>query len=249
MTTIAGVPIGEGRCKVVAEISNNHNSDYDRCVRLVQAARDAGADVIKFQAYTPAELVDLRGDGPAPEPWGAQGWTMGALYAKAQTPLKWFPRLATYCTDNGIPWFSSVFGTGSLALLEALDCPTYKLASLDYGKRSLARAVAHTGKPVVQSCSHVNAPRTCDVALWCPPGYPQAPASFVGRFGARRYAGFSYHGTDPLVPALAAAHGAAVVECHVMLDDEPSELESNVSLTISQLGALVSMLGTVEAWG
>lgn len=245
---IAGVPVGDGRCKVIAEISNAHNGNFDRCVRLIQAARDVGADIIKFQAYTPAELVQLRGGGPAPDPWGSAGWSMADLYAKAQTPLNWFPRLVDYCAEYGIPWFSSVFGTGSLALLDALGCPTYKLASLDYGRRTLARAVAMTGKPVVQSCAHATAPRTCEVALWCPPGYPQAPTSFLGRFGAKRYHGFSYHGTDPLVPALAAAHGATVVECHVMLDDEPSELESNVCLTIRQLGGLVSMLGTVEAW-
>jgi N-acetylneuraminate synthase len=246
MMTIAGVPIGDGRCKVVAEISNNHNGDYDRCLRLIRAARYVGADLIKFQCYSPAELLDLRGAGPAPEPWGSQGWSMADLYAKAQTPFNWFPRLATYCAEQGIPWFSSVFGSGSLALLEALDCPAYKLASLDFGKRALNRMVRSTGKPVIQSCAHDTAPKTCDVALWCPPGYPQAPQGFNGRF--RGYGGFSYHGTDPLVPLLAAAHGARVVECHVQLDDEPSELEAGVSLTIRQLGWLVSAIGTVDAW-
>lgn len=235
-----------GRPIVIAEISNNHNGNLENCLQLVMAAHDVGADIVKFQAYTPAELVQLRGNGPAPEPWGSQGWTLEALYGKAQTPLKWFPKLADFCRDHGIPWFSSVFGMGSLALLEVLDCPTYKLASLDYGKRNLARAVAATGKPVVGSCSHATAPRSYDVALWCPPGYPQAPASFQGRFKA--YDGFSYHGTDPVVPLLAAAHGAKVIECHIQLDDEPSELEANVSLTIRQLGWLVSALGTVEAW-
>lgn len=242
---IAGVTIGEGRTRLVAEIGNGHNGDLDRCLRLVQAAHDAGADLVKFQAYTPAELVLLRGDGPAPDPWGSQGWTMASLYAKAQTPLKWFPRIATYCADHGIPWFSSVFGAGSLALLEALDCPAYKLAALDYGKRKLHAAVVATGKPVIRSCSHVNAPQACDVALWCPPGYPQEPVGLAGRF--RRYDGFSYHGTDPVVPLLAAAHGARVLEVHVQLDDEPSELEPNVSLTVRQLGWLASALGAEEA--
>ncbi len=272
MTTIAGVPIGEGRnrlyfvseedtsgivwvagvpicqshCRLVAEIGNAHNGDFDRCLRLVQAAHEAGADLVKFQAYSPAELVDLRGDGPAPEPWGSQGWTMETLYAKAQTPLKWFPRLATYCADAGIPWFSSVFGNGSLALLEALECPAYKLASLDYGKRQLLRAVRGTGKPLIQSYGHGKAPRTCEVPMFCVPGYPQAPSSFQGHF--RALEGYSYHGTDPLVPLVAAALGAAVVECHVQLDDEPSELEANVSLTMTQLAWLRGALDTVEAW-
>jgi N-acetylneuraminate synthase len=247
MTHLAGVPIGtEYPCRVIAEIGNAHNGGYDRCLRLIDGAMEAGADIIKFQTYTAGELVSLRGDGPAPEPWGTQGWTMRALYDKAATPLKWFPRLATYCNDNRIPWFSSVFGDGSLALLEALDCPAYKMASLDYGKRHLLRSLRSTGKPLVASCAAVNAPTTCDVALWCPGGYPQDAVSFTGRFG--KYAGFSYHGIDAVVPLLAAAHGANVVECHVQLDDEPSELEASVSLRMRQLGWLTSALAAERVW-
>lgn len=225
-------------------MSNNANGDLHLAIEHVERAKDAGADFIKFQCYTPAELVELRGDGPAPDPWGAEGWTMANLYAKAATPLKWFPALVQRCDDLGLPWFSSVFGNGSLALLEALECPVYKLAALDYGQRRLLKAVQATGKPLIRSSPHDRAPKDC-ISLYCPSGYPQTPTSLAP---LKHYDGLSYHGTDPLIPVLAAYNGAKIVECHVQLHDAPSELEANVSLTDRQFAAMASMISTAGLW-
>ena len=232
--------------QLIAELSNAHNGDLGRALAIIEACAEAGVSAMKFQAYTPAELCLLRGDGPAPEPWGSQGHTMRSLYERAQTPLKWFPKLVAKCDDVGLPWFSSVFGVGSLALLEALDCPRYKLASLDYGKRTLLNAVRETGKPIIRSCNAERAPNRDDTWLYCPPGYPQ-PKAGLATIKAGHYDGYSYHGTDPLVPTLAVVHGARLVEFHVQLcDDEPSELEENVSLSISQVGEVVRMVRRAE---
>lgn len=241
---IAGVEIGPGHpCRTVAELSNASNGDLDRALRICEAAREAGADFLKLQCYSPQELVELRGDGPAPEPWGSNGWTMRRLYEKAATPYRHVMEVAKACDDIGLPWFSSVFGAGSLALLEALDCPAYKLAALDYDQRKLRKMVEGTGKPVLRSSPHEKPP--AGFALWCPPGYPQT--SFNLREAMKRYPGFSYHGTDPFVPALAAAYGAQLVEVHFQLNDEPSELEANVSLTASQFRDMVGMIRRAEA--
>lgn len=236
--------------KIIAEMSNAHNGSLDRALAIVDAVAESGADYLKMQAYTPAELVALRGDGPAPEPWGSQGWTMRDLYTKAQTPLKWFSKIVERCEAHGLKWFSSVFGPGSLAFMEAIDCPMYKLAALDYDKRALRKAVEATGKPLIRSCPNDTRPNGKATVLWCPPGYPQdyvgAPLRDMMPHGRmmRRFDGLSYHGTDPFVPALAAAYGAEWLEVHVQLDDEPSELEAHVSLTMSQLADLVRMVRT-----
>lgn len=224
--------------RVIAELSNAHNGDLALAHRLVDACADAGATHFKTQAYTPAELVALRGDGPAPDPWGAQGWTMRSLYEQAQTPLRWLPELAQHAKDRGMIWFSSVFGIGSLAFLEAIDCPIYKLAAIDFGRRGLRAEVESTGKPVIRSVPSTHRPQGNAEVFYCPPGYPQNDLhglrQIVGRFD-----GFSYHGTDAFVPALAIAYGVDTVECHVQLDDVPSKLEANVCLTVSQLADLV----------
>jgi len=244
---IAGLPIGPDQpVRVVAELSNNHNGDIQLAMDWLEAVKETGADIVKFQCYQPDELVLLRGDGPAPEPWGSDGWTMRHLYEKAQTPLEWFPLLTGYCKGLDLPWFSSVFGTHSLDVLEWEDCPTYKLAALDHGKDELLEAVRATGKPLVRSCADWSPPCTDDAWLYCPPGYPQEPVPLGSMF--RIYHGFSYHGTDPGVPLMAATLGASVIECHVQLDDVPSELEADVSLTVSQLADLVASIRRMEEW-
>ena len=117
---IAGVAVGRGHpCRVIWEVSNNHNGDRDRCGRIIDAAKAAGVDFCKFQAYTPDELIAMRGDGKAPDPWGASGWEMRDLYEHAKTPLDWFPKIAAHCERVGMPWFASVFGRESLDALAA----------------------------------------------------------------------------------------------------------------------------------
>lgn len=252
---ISGVEIGAGQpCRFVAEMSNAHNGSFDRAIRLIDAAKAAGTDFIKFQCYTPDELVALRGDGPAPDPWGSEGWSMHDLYTKAQTPHDWFPGLVMHCQQIGMPWFSSVFGAESLALLESLGCPAYKIARLDNAAEALAMAVERAGKPMIFSEAYhgESAIVAGELAyLYCPPGYPQERFAFGslpwtdGLFPAR-FDGFSYHGTDPLPCIVAATLGAKIIEAHFQLDHWPSELEANVSLTASAFREMVDTVRKVE---
>lgn len=227
---------------LVAELSNAHNGVLRNAELLIWEALHAGADVVKFQAYTPDELVALRGDGPAPAPWGAQGWTMRRLYERARTPLEWFPRLVELCGMLDIPWFASVFGPDSLAAMQALDCPVYKLASLDAEAVGLSNLVCGAGMPVIRSWPGEVAPTTNDTWLYCPPGYPQAKGP-VEHMEERGFGGFSYHGTDPMVPSKAVAFGAKIIEVHFQLDDPPSALEAHVSFTPEAFRAMRTACG------
>ena len=227
---------------VIAEIGNAHNGGLQRAHRLIEESAKAGASAAKFQCYTIPELCALRGTAKdemvTVEPWTHM--TMGELYGLAETPHSWFPSLIRKCKEVGIPWFSSVFGMDSLALLEKLGCPAYKLASLDVEQHAFRRAVLQTGKLVIQSAPHFWYIKGVQM-LYCPPGYPQdgsiAAMDAIKDF-MRVCDGFSYHGTNPDVPLYAKECGAKIIEVHVQLDDEPSELEQNVSLTISQLREL-----------
>ena len=109
---IAGVDVGpDYPCRIIAEVSNNHNGSIETAFRIIEQAAMAGADWIKFQAYGVDELCEHRGtdrDGPAPP--DRPGMTMGELYSKARTPYAWFPDMIAKCDDLEIPWFSSVLG-------------------------------------------------------------------------------------------------------------------------------------------
>lgn len=248
---IANVAIGGSNpCRFVAELSNNHNGDLARAHRLIDAAKATGAEFVKFQAYTPDELVALRGDGPAPEPWGSQGYTMRSLYERARTPLEWLPELFAHARDIGLVPFSSVFGEESLAALEAVNCPAYKIARLDNASESLFGLIADTAKPVIVSMDYDDNPDPTDEVdyrdtlwLYCPSGYPQTSIRFQRCPG---WEGFSFHGTDATPCVVAATLGAKIIEAHMMLADEPSELEANVSLTEHQFGQMIENVRRVE---
>lgn len=244
---IAGVEVGPDQpCRVVAEISNNHNGKLENAIRLIDGAAAAGADFVKFQAYTPDELVRLRGDGPAPEPWGSEGWSMRDLYEKAQTPHEWFPEMVAECESVGVPWFSSVFGGLSLGLLKRLGCPAYKIAALDVDTEFALFAQSDWGNegrpPIIASSRNGRIP-WADLTLYCPPGYPQewesllVDATVAGVHLTDGTDGVSYHGTD-VNAAKMLTTGQQMLEVHVQLDDVPSELEANVSLTVSDLRML-----------
>jgi sialic acid synthase SpsE len=253
---ISGIEIGGSNpCRFVAEISCNHGGSLDRAFRLIEAAKDSGADFVKFQAYTAEELVSLRGDGPAPEPWGSQGWTMRSLYEKAQTPLEWFPKLFQHARDIGIVPFSSVFGLESLVVLEKCACPAYKIARLDNEKDGLIDAVRSRRKPVIISTDKLDDragywPRA-DCWLYCAPGYPtdikdiSLPVWF-GRQQPESYIGMSSHCLDKRLPVAAVARGCKLIEMHFQDAEESSELEANVSLYPHEFREMIANVRVVE---
>jgi sialic acid synthase SpsE len=236
-------------CAIVAEIGNAHNGSFGRAIKLLNAARSCEASAAKIQSYTVDELIALRGDGPAPAQWGEQGYTMRTLYEKAQTPLHWLPYLFGHARRIGLPLFSSVFGPDSLAALEAAGCPAYKIARLDNQSGDIYRMVKATGKPVIMSAARGETfPHDVDAVLSCNPGYPQTDLSFWPQEFEDRapVVGYSYHGTDPQPCIDAATIGASIVEAHFMLDAEPSELESNVSLGESAFRRMVDDVRATE---
>lgn len=246
---LAGVEVGKGQpCRFVFEMSNAHNGDLGQALKLIHTAKAVGCDLVKFQAYTADELVRLRGDGPAPSPWGDDGWTMRRLYEKARTPLEWFPALAAECAAVGIPWFASVFGPTSLAAMEAIKCPAYKIARLDNTSLALAQAIAETGKITLMSRAKDERPKayTDTYFLYCPPGYP-ADADWLPEFREFGHIGLSFHSATARITVLAAvARGCKIVEMHGHLGAEPSELEAEFSLDEDQWRSLIAGVRIVE---
>src|SRR5262249_17497448 len=92
---------------IVAEMSANHNQDFDQAARILKAAKDAGADAIKLQTYTPDTLtIDCNNEYFQVKGTLWNGRTLHDLYDEAYTPWDWQPRLKEIANDLGLDLFS-----------------------------------------------------------------------------------------------------------------------------------------------
>src|SRR5690606_18361042 len=191
--TVAQHRIGQDhRPFVVAEMSGNHNGDLGRALAIVDMIAESGAQSVKLQTYR-ADTITIDADGPAfrvsegHELWG--GKNLYQLYEEAHTPWEWHAPIFERAREHGLVPFSSPFDDTAVDLLEDLDAPLYKIASLEIGDIPLLRRVARTGKPVVLSTGAANisdvdlAVRTIRaegndqiVVLGCTSSYPASPA-------------------------------------------------------------------------
>lgn len=226
------------RVFVIAEAGVNHNGDPELARKLVQAAADAGADAVKFQAFRTDRLV--RGDAPKAEyqkrTTGETGGQHGMLERLELSPQA-FAGLADRARARGIEFMATPFDEDSADLLERLGMARFKIGSGDITHLPLLRHVARKGRPVILSTGMsaledvqgaldaVRAAGAGDVCLLhCVSDYPTKAAdanlrvmeTLRERF--RVPVGFSDHTEGAAVAVAAAALGAAVLEKHLTLD-------------------------------
>src|SRR5206468_3848589 len=100
---------GSAPCYLVAEVSANHNQSFDRAVEIIKAARQAGADAVKLQTYTPDSLtIDCSREWfqiPSNSLWA--GRTLYELYGDAYTPWEWHADLFRIARESGLDCFST----------------------------------------------------------------------------------------------------------------------------------------------
>ena len=136
---------------IVAELSGNHNQDYNRALELVHAAKEAGADAIKLQTYT-ADTITIDCNDPIFQINEGTIWdgrTLYDLYQEAYTPWEWQPRIMEEATKLGMECFSSPFDFTSVDFLEEMNVPAYKIASYEINDIPLIRKVAKLHKPII----------------------------------------------------------------------------------------------------
>lgn len=264
---IAGREIGRGHPTfVIAEMSGNHNQSYEQSLRILEAAKAAGADAIKLQTYT-ADTITLRCDNEYFRVGGTiwNGRNLHDLYAEAHTPWEWQPNLKARADELGITLFSSPFDTTSVDFLESLGVPAYKIASFEIVDIPLLQRVAATGRPVIVSTGMATtaeieeAVRTLrdagarDIALLrCVSAYPAEPEDMnlltiphmAQRFGVP--AGLSDHTLSSAVAVAAVALGACIVEKHLTLSRGDGGPDSAFSLEPDEFAGLVRDIRTTE---
>ena len=252
---------------IIAEMSGNHNMDYERAVKIVEAAKKAGADAIKLQTYT-ADTITLNSDAPCFQITQGTLWdgtTLHKLYEEAYTPWEWQPKLKELANSLGMDCFSSPFDFTSVDFLEKMDVPAYKIASFEITDIPLIKKVASTGKPVIISTGIATvedielALKTCKEAgnenvilLKCSSAYP-APYESINlntmvdmadKFGC--IMGLSDHTMGSAVSIAAVAMGAKVIEKHLTLARADGGVDAAFSMEPQEFKEMVEGIRNVE---
>lgn len=266
---IEGRSIGPGMpVYVIAELSANHNQDFDRAVRLLRAAKDAGADAVKLQTYTP-DTITIRSDRPEFRIGGGTPWDDRMLYdlfAEAAMPWEWQPKLKQIAGELGLVLFSTPFDSTAVDFLEEMQVPAYKIASFELVDLPLLRRVGETGKPLILSTGTATlaeideAVRTIRSAggrqlalLKCTSAYP-ATAGDMNLRAIPHLAeafdvpvGLSDHTLEPAVPVAAVAVGACIIEKHLTLSRDRGGPDSAFSLEPDEFQQMVRAVRAAHA--
>lgn len=251
---------------IIAEMSANHGQDFDRAVKIIEAAAAAGADAIKLQTYTP-DTITINSDNEFFSIQGTlwDGRNLYDLYGEAFTPWDWQPKLKDIANGLGLDLFSSPFDSTAVEFLEEMRVPAYKIASFELVDIGLIQAVARTGKPTIMSTGMatlaeideaVTAFRSVggsDLALLkCNSAYPAPPEdmnlhtipNLAEAFGVT--IGISDHTLGIEVPVAAVALGTAIIEKHFTLSRSTPGPDSAFSLEPHEFKAMVDAVRLTE---
>jgi len=252
---------------VIAEISANHNHEFEQAAKIVRAAKDAGADAVKLQTYT-ADTITLRSDQECFVVKGGTLWdgkTLHNLYGEAFMPWEWQPKLKVIANELGMDLFSSSFDETAVDFLESMGVPAHKVASFELVDIPLIQKMASTGKPLIMSTGMASleeideavaaargAGATQIALLKCTSAYPASPEEMNLRTipylaaHAGLPVGLSDHTMDVAVPVTAIALGACIIEKHLTLSRAVPGPDSAFSLEPSEFKAMVDAVRIAE---
>lgn len=268
MIKIGGREIGgENPAFIIAELSANHNQNFETAVKTVHAAREAGADAIKLQTYT-ADTITLDCDNEYFQIKQGTIWdgtTLYKLYQQAYTPWEWQPKLKEIAESMGLICFSSPFDKTAVDFLEEMNVPAYKVASFEITDIPLIKYIASKNKPVIISTGIAyekeieQAVAACRemgndqvILLKCTSEYP-APFEEMNlnaipfmKDNFETVVGLSDHSMGISVPVAAVALGAKVIEKHLIIDRSIGGPDSSFSLEPAEFKLMVNSVREVE---
>lgn len=251
---------------IMAELSANHNQDFDQAVQILREAKKAGADAIKLQTYTPDTMtIDCENEYFRLTDTLWDGYTLYDLYREACMPWEWQSRLKEIAKDLGLDLFSTPFDETAVDFLENLEVPAYKVASFENVDLPLLRRIAVTGKPIILSTGMASLGEIDEAVgtirkaggrqialLKCTSAYP-APAEEMHLRTIPHLAeafslpvGLSDHTLEVAVPVTAVALGACIIEKHFTLSRSMPGPDSAFSLEPHEFKAMVEAVRTAE---
>lgn len=252
---------------VIAEAGVNHNGDLELARALIDAAADAGADLVKFQTFRADRLATAAAAKAHYQVASSGGESQQEMLRRLELNEEAHHALHVHCADRGVTFFSTAFDLESLEFLAGLGLDRFKIPSGEITNLPYLERTARLGKPVILSTGmatldEVGAaigaleksglPRTALTVLHCTTEYP-APIDSVNlramltlrdAFGVA--VGYSDHTLGIEVAIAAVALGATVIEKHLTLDRSLAGPDHRASLEPAELKAMVRAIRNVE---
>lgn len=264
---IANRLIGEGEpCFIIAEAGVNHNGDVNLAKKLIDGAKDARADAIKFQTFKAENVVTS-----SAEKADYQKQTTGGeesqfeMIKKLELAERDFGELSDYAHKKGIVFLSSPFDGESVDLLDELDVPAFKIPSGEITNFPLLKHIARKKKPIIlstgmstlreieEALAVIRGEATEEIVLLhCVTAYParvedvNLRAIETLRHEFKLPVGLSDHTPGIIVPIAAVALGACVIEKHFTMDKNLPGPDHQASLEPHELTQMVEAIRQVE---
>ena len=250
---------------IIAEAGDNHNGDFNTALKLVDVAKRAGADCVKFQTFVTEEIISKYAEMAEYQKKNTgKEESQFEMVKRLELSFDEFRKIKEYCDRVGIQFLSTPFDLKSVDFLNELGVPFFKIPSGEITNYPYLIKIAHTGKPVVMStgmCEPDEILAAINVLekngsgeitlLHCNTEYP-TPLKDVNLYAMRtmkkmfgKKAGYSDHTKGIEVPVAAVALGACVIEKHFTLDKNMPGPDHKASLEPDELGRMVKNIRNI----
>lgn len=256
------------RTLVIAEAGVNHNGDIQIAKQLIAAAKDAGADLVKFQTFKASNLVTKSASKASYQiETTGQDESQYTMIQKLELSKTDHEELINECKKQGIGFFSTAFDPESFDMLVEMGLNQVKIPSGELTNLPLIRHITKHGLPVmlstgmatlgeveatIEAIEQAGTPRSQITVLHCTTEYPapmvdvnlKAMVNMGNALGVSF--GYSDHTPGIEIPIAAVALGAKVIEKHFTLDRNLPGPDHQASLEPDELKAMISAIRNVE---
>ncbi len=254
-----------GKVLIIAEAGVNHNGSFEIAKKLVDAAKLAGADCVKFQTFKTDNLVSANADKAEYQKKATGDDSQKDMLKKLELSYEQFVELKKYCEEVGITFLSTPFDLESIDFLEGFDMPFWKIPSGEVTNLPYLIAVARTKRPVIMSTGMCDLQDIEDAIkvlkdngtseislLHCNTEYPtpfedvHLKAMEVIKEKFQVEVGYSDHTEGIAIPIAAVAMGATIIEKHFTLDKKMEGPDHKASLEPNELKCMIDAIRNVE---
>ena len=251
-------------CFIIAEAGVNHNGSVELAKKLVDAAKEAGADAVKFQTFKTKNLVTKNARKAEYQIKNSGEESQYEMIKKLELSPDEFWEIAKYAEDKGIIFLSSPFDAESVDLLDEIDIPAFKIASGEITNFPLLKCIAKKQKPVIlstgmstigdveEAINLIEKYNDDIILMHCLTNYPakkeDANLNVIKtlEYAFKRPVGFSDHTSGIEMSVAAVALGSCVIEKHFTIDKNLPGPDHKASLEPHELSEMVKAIRNIE---